>query len=103
VRDAFAEELPSMDWMDDATREAALEKAKKMIIKIGYPDFIADVQQLDDYHADVYLIQSNLVSINIFVSQLEITDSLFTNVMNGRIFYVQNDLVEYGQPVNKDK
>lgn len=34
----FEESLPGLGWMDDTTREKALEKARAITNKIGYPD-----------------------------------------------------------------
>ncbi len=38
VEDAFAAGLPSLSWMDDATRKRALDKMHAVVNKIGYPD-----------------------------------------------------------------
>ncbi len=38
VGDAFAAELGTLDWMDDATRKAAREKREAMAFLIGFPD-----------------------------------------------------------------
>ncbi len=35
---AFEEGLPELTWMDDATRDSAVHKARKITNKIGYPD-----------------------------------------------------------------
>ena len=38
IETAFEASLEDIGWMDDATRTAAVEKAKKLTNKIGYPD-----------------------------------------------------------------
>lgn len=38
IKDAFEDNLPNIDWMDDATRTVALEKLGTFTDKIGYPD-----------------------------------------------------------------
>jgi len=38
IEAAFAAGLPTLDWMDDATREAAIGKMNKIQNQIGYPD-----------------------------------------------------------------
>ena len=38
VKAALRERLLAVDWMEDATRKAALEKLDRMAVKIGYPD-----------------------------------------------------------------
>ena len=38
IRAAFGDRMPALDWMDAATREAAVGKAGMVTPKIGYPD-----------------------------------------------------------------
>jgi putative endopeptidase len=37
IKAAFAQNLAAVDWMDDATRQAARQKLDMMVYKIGYP------------------------------------------------------------------
>lgn len=53
VRSSFKEALPSLSWMDDATRNLAADKADAVIPKIGFPEFSINPQQLSDYYKDV--------------------------------------------------
>ncbi|MCY1062036.1 M13 family metallopeptidase [Nannocystis sp. SCPEA4] len=46
IEEAFAAGLPALAWMDDATRERALDKAKALHNKIGYPDNWRDYGKL---------------------------------------------------------
>ena len=43
--------------MDEATRSYAKEKADAVSKMLGYPDFIQDPAQLDDYYVNVSLLQ----------------------------------------------
>jgi predicted metalloendopeptidase len=38
VKAAFRDRLLTLDWMEDATRKAALDKLERMEVKIGYPE-----------------------------------------------------------------
>ncbi len=38
VKAAFRDRLHTLDWMEDATRKAALETLERMQVKIGYPE-----------------------------------------------------------------
>ncbi len=38
VKAALRERLQKLDWMEEATRKAALDKLDRMAVKIGYPD-----------------------------------------------------------------
>ncbi|KAL3861160.1 hypothetical protein ACJMK2_007225 [Sinanodonta woodiana] len=47
VKTAFKKNLPSLSWMDDKTREAAVEKANAVIDLIGFPEYILNRTKLD--------------------------------------------------------
>ena len=53
LRAAFKDLLLTSDWMDNGTRDFAIEKAAKMQSLIGYPDFPFDDKELDDYYQEV--------------------------------------------------
>ncbi|HEX4825260.1 MAG TPA: M13 family metallopeptidase [Candidatus Polarisedimenticolaceae bacterium] len=57
IQTAFASGLPSLDWMDDTTRQRALGKKAAIVNKIGYPDKWRDYSKLKlkkgDYFANV--------------------------------------------------
>lgn len=50
IRDEFEKILQTVDWMDDETRAAAMEKLAKMATYIGYPDEIKNVTLLEEYY-----------------------------------------------------
>jgi len=55
IENAFESNLPALAWMDDVTRQRAVEKVEKVTNKIGYPDVWRDystvVVKRDDYFA----------------------------------------------------
>lgn len=51
---AFEKIVKELKWMDDTTKQRTLYKAKQMKTFIGFPEFINDPEQLDDYYSDVY-------------------------------------------------
>ncbi len=53
IREAFLENLEHLKWMDDETRRRAKEKAEKVIPMIGFPDWLKDPDELDDYYEKV--------------------------------------------------
>lgn len=53
VREAFIDGLKELPWMDDITKLSAEDKAKAIIQKIGYPEFIIDNKQLDEHYKGV--------------------------------------------------
>ena len=80
VEGAMEENLKNLDWMDDATRAAALEKLKRITNKIGYPD------KPRDYGA------------------LSITpDSLLKNHIAATVFESKRDLAKIGKPLDRSE
>jgi endothelin-converting enzyme len=82
IKQAFADNLPNLAWMDDATRVAALEKAAAVVQKIGYPDFIQDPVLLTAEYAE-----------------LAVTTDYFANVMNVRAKDVRSNANDLDAPV----
>jgi len=78
IERAFREGLPSLSWMDDATRTAALSKVAAVNNKIGYPD------KWRDYSA---------LTIG--------TKSFAENVQAARAFSNARELAKIGQPVDR--
>ncbi|MED5371144.1 MAG: M13 family metallopeptidase [Myxococcota bacterium] len=46
IQDNFEERLPELDWMDEDTRGAAVEKKNTLVNQIGYPDTWKDYSEL---------------------------------------------------------
>jgi putative endopeptidase len=46
LKEALADDIKSLDWMDDATKEAALKKLAAFTVKVGYPDNWRDYSSL---------------------------------------------------------
>lgn len=59
IRRAFRNELSEITWMDDATKEAALEKADFIKHFIGYPDWYTNASALEQYYKDVRTMKNN--------------------------------------------
>lgn len=53
ILDEFEEILKKVTWMDQATREAAMLKAKGIVKHIGYPDELMDDKKLIEYYKKV--------------------------------------------------
>ncbi len=54
VERAFEANLPRLAWMDDATRARAVEKARKVANKIGYPDAWRDYSNVAIRRSDFF-------------------------------------------------
>ncbi len=63
IKDAFKRNLPLLEWMDDATRNAAIEKANAVIDKIGFPKYILNQTALDERYEKVRWIRHRAVTV----------------------------------------
>lgn len=70
IREEFLNILHGVSWMDDKTRAAALEKAKKMEALIGYPDELLNNSKLRKYFGNITIDQDkyfeSMIRINKF-------------------------------------
>ena len=53
IKEAFRKTLPTLNWMDEKTKQTALEKLAAVSRKIGYPDITQDLQKLESYYDKV--------------------------------------------------
>ena len=81
VGKAFEGRLPELEWMDDATRAAAVDKAETVVSKIGYPDEGA----WRTYEFDV------------------VVDDHFGNVSRARKHEVNHQLSKVDKPVDRSE
>lgn len=77
IKTAFEGNLPSVEWMDDPTRQAAREKAGTLVDKIGYPDTWLD---------------TSTMAID--------AQPWGENALAARRFHVARDLAKVGKPVD---
>ncbi|MBL0330377.1 MAG: M13 family metallopeptidase [Bacteroidetes bacterium] len=60
IRDIYAEHIKKLDWMSDVTKQKALSKLNKIVMKVGYPDKWKDMSSLE-ISRDSYL--QNMINI----------------------------------------
>lgn len=77
IEEAFAANLPALEWMDPPTRERALEKMRAIVNKIGHPETWRDY------------------------SSLEVTDDHVANVMAARRFEWARQAAQIEGPVDR--
>ncbi|MCV9929959.1 M13 family metallopeptidase [Flavobacterium sp. LS1R49] len=78
IRDVFALHIKKLDWMSDATKEKALKKLSKIVMKVGYPDKWKDMSKLT-------------IDRNSYCSNVIKANSWHYNYMAGK----------YGKPVDR--
>jgi putative endopeptidase len=78
VRDVYAERIKKLDWMSEATKQKALFKLSKIVMKVGYPDKWKDLSS---------------IAIN--------RNSYLENVMATNVWAVKDMVSKYGKPVDR--
>ena len=81
LRTALSQHIADLDWMSDETKAYAQDKLKAFTVKIGYPD------KWKDYSG-----------INIDPAK-----SYYENMREVSIWFVQDNLKDLGQPVDKEE
>ncbi|CAG9770030.1 unnamed protein product [Ceutorhynchus assimilis] len=85
VRNAFKKNFNNLKWMDEQTRKLAIEKADAISDMIGYPEFIKDVDHLDEKFENLTLRP----------------DAYFENNVNINFYNLRKNLEKINEPVNK--
>ncbi|MFM9987819.1 M13 family metallopeptidase [Flavobacterium sp.] len=71
IRDVYAEHIKKLDWMSEPTKQKALSKLAKIVMKVGYPDKWKDMSSVsinkNSYCANV--IEVNKWSYNYMISK----------------------------------
>jgi len=78
IRTALKQDITSLDWMADATKQLAIAKLDAMIQKIGYPDTWRD-----------------------YSSVKVVPDDFLANAVSANAFEVRRQLKKVNQPVDK--
>lgn len=80
IKTVYAERMKKLDWMSDETKEKALFKLSKIVMKVGYPDKWKDM------------------------SNLEITrNSYFENIKSTNIWWFNYMISKFGKPVDRNE
>ncbi len=71
IREVYALHIQKLDWMSDATKQKALHKLNKIVMKVGYPDKWKDMSQLkidrNSYCSNV--MKANACDYNFMISK----------------------------------
>lgn len=87
LRAAFKELVEETDWMDSETQEKAKEKADMMLQLIGYPDWLVDTEQVDEYFSDAPHM---------------VADGNFVNVYDMKYWAAKQELVQLRMEPHRD-
>lgn len=87
IRDAFNELLAENHWMDDETRAVAKSKANSMNLRVGYPEFLKDPDELSKKYVMLTITR----------------DYFLENILNVMKFDAYRNLQKLRKPVDKEK
>lgn len=79
IRDEFINILHEVSWMDEKTREEAIKKAKSLTTHIGYPNELADNNNLEEYYRDLEIEPDNLLLNTLRLTVFQ-TDRVFNKL-----------------------
>ncbi|XP_058793376.1 neprilysin-2-like isoform X2 [Phymastichus coffea] len=85
IRKEFRKIIEKVDWMDEETRLAALEKADAMSSFIAYPNELLDDNKLDKYYESLTIERGNYLE----------------SILNLTLFATEYTLSQLRKPVNK--
>ncbi|XP_045472072.1 neprilysin-2-like [Harmonia axyridis] len=71
VEEQFTKTLTTIDWMDQETKKAALEKLKNMDKYIAYPDELMDDSKLEEFYKNLQLTSDNYIEIVLNISKFQ--------------------------------
>ncbi|XP_052866853.1 neprilysin-2 isoform X2 [Anopheles cruzii] len=74
IKAVFVDILKKVDWMDEVTRESALEKVSTMATHIGYPDELMSDGKIAEYYKDLeFQPDSNYLNTILYMNQFGTT------------------------------
>ncbi|XP_066143642.1 neprilysin-2 isoform X1 [Euwallacea fornicatus] len=85
IREEFEEILKKVDWMDEKTKQNAMDKAKSMSTHIGYPDEMLDDKKLEEFYQNLELDENKYLR----------------SILNLTLFGTRLSFKRLRQPVNK--
>lgn len=85
IRREFEDILKDVNWMDDETKQSALNKLHSMSTHIGYPDEIMDNSKIEKYYDNLKIDENNYLS----------------SVLNMNVFGTDYAFNKLRKPVNK--
>lgn len=81
---AYEARINALDWMDEATKQKAIEKLKKTQVKVGYPDKWKDYSNLE-------------------IKSVEEGGSYLQNMMNASKWNFDENIAKLDKPVDKSE
>eukprot|EP00833_Pecoramyces_ruminatium_P009530 jgi/Orpsp1_1/1183562/evm.model.c7180000085730.1 len=87
VKEAMVNRIPQMSWLDEKTKEHAIEKVFKMVDRIGYPEYIMNPEKLSEDYKDFDTC----------------SDDYFTNMINYDYYSFAKNIKLYNKVFENEK
>nr|XP_018897456.1 PREDICTED: endothelin-converting enzyme 1-like [Bemisia tabaci] len=78
IRWAFEKLIERLDWMDKPTKSATLEKVEAMRSFIGYPEWLAEPRQLEEYYSGLGVAEDTYLDNVRNMTRLLVNNMLFS-------------------------
>ncbi|KAJ9589999.1 hypothetical protein L9F63_016891, partial [Diploptera punctata] len=91
IRTAFYSMVESADWIDTNTKTATLEKVEDVNASIGYPDWILNSHELEEYYDGVEVNGTDFLLDVLWILELSMTDEL---MLLGSEFTQQGSIID---------
>ncbi|XP_011870542.1 PREDICTED: neprilysin-11-like, partial [Vollenhovia emeryi] len=85
IKEAFASLVINTDWMDQSTREATLEKSRKMESEIGFPTWLFNEKKLNEYYEGIDLSETKYLENMMQIVQLQ-WNTTWTGLYDDNLF-----------------
>ncbi|KAK6182937.1 hypothetical protein SNE40_010509 [Patella caerulea] len=76
VKKAFINGLEDLTWMDEETRQIAIDKAKAVGNMIGFPDWILQPEKLDEYYKHVNMTEGHFLMSYLNIRRFDVMKNI---------------------------
>ena len=102
VKEAMINRIPKMEWLDDETKEFAIQKVLKMKDRIGYPEDIMDPKKLYQNYENLeidnffeLLIQINVSEFETILKQMNLDEWLMTPLTVNAYYHFNTNSINF--------
>jgi len=92
IRNSMIDRIKKLEWLDESTREHAIEKVLKIKYSIGYSDYVMNVENIYNNYKLLFLTKNDILSLLIRI----------TNSKNKKIYdlfynenYIESQISNY--------
>ncbi|XP_055956746.1 endothelin-converting enzyme 1-like isoform X2 [Patella vulgata] len=76
VKKAFINGLEDLTWMDEETKQIAIDKAKAVGNMIGFPDWILQPEKLDEYYENINITEGHFLLSHLALRSFDVMKNI---------------------------